>query len=73
MKTIAEIKKEYDYGDVYTTKSFSQYVEGGYFTSWDGCGVLHNGEDETDIDAFSVNLKSRSIQSRYPYVLWFNK
>lgn len=68
MKTKEEVQKEC-FGDVYDTDDFVRIVNSGYINDFDGIGVFHNGENETNIDVFSDYPDSK----KYPYVCWYNK
>lgn len=72
MKTIEEVRAECEYGRVMTTKEFCQEVAKGFYNSFDGCGVFHDGEKETDISVWDRSLTWDNIK-KYPYVCWYNK
>ena len=72
MKTIEEVRAKCKYGRVMTTKKFCQEVAKGFYNSFDGCGVFHDGEKETDISVWDRSLTWDDIK-KYPYVCWYNK
>lgn len=72
MKTLEQVQNEIGFGDVMPLSKFRHYVKSGFFTDWDGSGVFHDGENETQISVWSVDLFD-SKYDRYPYVCWYNK
>lgn len=72
MKTIEEVRAECEYGDVMTTKEFCQEVADGCINSFDGRGVFHDGEKETNVSVWDRSLTWNDIK-KYPYVCWYNK
>ena len=79
MKTIEQVKEDlqkegFESDDiVYTTEDFLKAVERGFFTSYDGIGYYHDGENETDISVFSYEISFAEAVKKYPYVCWYNK
>lgn len=86
MKTFEEVQNEMDDWDkecLMTTSEFIDGIESGFFTSYDGVGDIHDGNDFIT-DGFEVSIftfiedkaKSMSIEDfieKYPYVAWYNK
>lgn len=70
MKTKEEVQKEC-FGVVYDTDDFVRIVNSGCINDFDGIGVFHDGENETNIDVFSDMRYPDS--KKYPYVCWYNK
>ena len=70
--TREEVQKQIGFGDVYTLEEFRTYVKNGFFISYDGCGFLHDGEQETEISVWSINIFDKQW-NEYPYVCWYNK
>lgn len=68
MKTLEEIKKDMEFGDIYTTDEFIEDVNLGYINEFDGIGYFHDGEKETDISCWD-----KREANKYPYVCWYNK
>lgn len=72
MKTIIEVQNKNDICDVLTLEDFRNYVDNGFFTDYDGVGYLHNGNKETSISVWDINLFDAKYD-KYPYVCWYNK
>lgn len=72
MKTIRQIERETS-SDVYTLSDFNNLRDMKFITSYDGQGYFHNGEEETNISVWDTTLSPEDIQSKYPYVCWYNK
>ena len=72
MKTIEEVQIKNDICDVLTLEDFRNYVDNGFFTDYDGVGYLHNGNKETSISVWDINLFNAKYD-KYPYVCWYNK
>lgn len=72
MKTIEEVQNKNDICDVLTLEDFKNYVDNRLFTDYDGVGYLHNGNKETSISVWDVNLFDEKYD-KYPYVCWYNK
>lgn len=86
MKTFEEVLNEMDDWEkkcLMTTSKFIDCMESGFFTSYDGVGNIHDGNNFIT-DGFEVNIftfikdkaKSMSIEDfieKYPYVAWYNK
>ena len=72
MKTIKEVQAECEHGRVMTTKDFCQEVAKGFYNLFDGCGVFHDGEKETNVSVWDSSLTWDDIK-KYPYVCWYNK
>ena len=86
MKTFEEVLNEMDDWEkecLMTTSEFIDGIESGFFTSYDGVGDIHDGNDFIT-DGFEVSIftfiedktKSMSIEDfieKYPYVAWYNK
>ena len=70
MKTIEEVCKQKNVGDVFTLDDFRNYVYNRIFTDCDGVGYFHNGNKETSISVWSVNLFNTKYD-KYPYVCWY--
>ena len=86
MKTFEEVLNELDDWEkecLMTTSEFIDGMESGFYTSYDGVGRIHDGDDfitdEFEVDIFSfikVKTNSMSIEDfikKYPYVAWYNK
>ena len=90
MKTFEEVQNEMDDWEkecLMTTSEFIDNIESGFFTSHDGIGIIHDGNDfirPEIIDGFKVSIftfikdkiKSMSVEDfieKYPYVAWYNK
>ena len=58
MKTIEEVQKQKNIGDVFTLEDFRNYVDNKFFTDDDGIGYLHNGNKKN----FNFCLEHKSIQ-----------
>lgn len=71
IKTIDEVQKEC-IGSVYTTSEFKRYVEWGGFNCFDGCGVYHDGFNETHFNVWDWGGRF-NYMPEYPYVCWYNK
>lgn len=72
MKTKQEIEKEC-YCKCYTVKEYKEDVEFKYLTAYDGFGLYHNGEKETNLET-SFNVKDiEKYKNKYPYVCWHNR
>lgn len=69
MKTLVQVKEETEIGNVYTRERFIELLDEGWFTPYDGGGIYHDGENETNISVWSVPIDATT----YPYVIWFNK
>ncbi len=67
-----EVQKQIGFGDVYTLEEFRAYVKRGFFISYDGSGYLHDGEQETEISVWRINIFDEQW-NKYPYVCWYNK
>lgn len=67
-----EVQKQIECGDVYTLEEFRAHVKNGSFISYDGSGYLHDGEQETEISVWSINIFDEKW-NKYPYVCWYNK
>ena len=72
MKTIEEVQKQKNIGDVFTLEDFRNYVDNRFFTDYDGVGYLHNGHKKTSISVWDINLFNEKYD-KYPYVCWYNK
>ena len=86
MKTFEEVLNEMDDWEkecLMTTSEFIDGIESGFFTSYDGVGSIHDGNDFVT-DGFEVSIftfikdkaKSMSIEDfieKYSYVAWYNK
>lgn len=86
MKTFEDVLNEMDDWEkecLMTTSEFIDGIESGFFTSYDGVGNIHDGDDFIT-DGFEVSIftfikdkaKSMSIEDfieKYPYVAWYNK
>lgn len=86
MKTFEEVLNEMDDWEkecLMTTSEFIDGIESGFFTSYDGVGNIHDGNDFIT-DGFEVSIftfikdkaKSMNIEDfieKYPYVAWYNK
>ena len=72
MKNKEEIKKSIGYGEVFTLQEFKTYVKSGFFIPYDGSGVLHNGECETNISVWDIDIFDKQWD-KYPFVCWYNK
>lgn len=70
--TLEEVQKQIGYSDVYTLEEFRSYVKRNSFNSYDGCGYLHDGAQETEISVWSINIFNEQW-NKYPYVCWYNK
>ena len=79
MKTKEEIQKElydkygFECGDVYTLAEFSEQILHTSILPNDGNGYFHNGEQETDISPFDIDISFFEASATYPYVCWYNK
>ena len=71
MKTLEEVQAEC-FGDVFTLEKFMEYLDNGYFISYDGNGYFHDGEKETDISVWDPTLTWDDVKN-YPYVTWYNR
>jgi len=71
MKTKDEVQKEC-FGVVYDTDDFVRIVNSGCINAFDGIGVFHDGENETRISVWSVDMFDHQYD-KYPYVCWYNK
>ena len=72
MKTIEQVRAEQEFADVLTREEFALFVNVGAFTSYDGVGYFHDGENETDISVWNRTLIPEDVE-KYPYVCWYNK
>lgn len=72
MKTVTQIQNELSYSDVYSIDDFRENVKHGSFNLYDGDGYLHDGEEETDINVWDIDIFEEQY-NRYPYVCWYNK
>ena len=70
--TVKEIEEKLGFGDIFTLEEFRDFVKHGYFNGCDGDGYFHDGEKETRISIWSVNLFDKEY-NKYPYVWWLNK
>ena len=70
--TREEVQKQIEFGDVYTLEEFRGHVKRGFFISYDGSGYLHDGEQETKIYVWGINIFDEKW-NKYPYVCWYNK
>ena len=72
MKTIEKVQNENDISDVLTLEDFRNYVDNGFCTDDDGVGYLHDGNKETSISVWNINIFNEKYD-KYPYVCWYNK
>lgn len=72
MKTLKQIQKEMEYGDIFTYEKFMKYVEDKYIINYDGIGYLHDGENKTNIKVH-CDVQWLKSHRKYPYVCWYNK
>lgn len=70
--TLKEAQKQNKFGDVMTLVEFRNNVKSGCFIQYDGIGYLHDGEKQTSISVWSINIFDLKYDS-YPYVCWYNK
>ena len=70
MKTLEEVRKEMEWGDVYTLEDFAEIVNYGGFIPYDGIGYFHDGEKETEISVWG-DWKPEEVEN-FPYVCWYN-
>ena len=69
IKSKEEVQAEMKFGDVITAEKFRKLVEPRCIIDDDGCGCLHNGIEETDLDVFEYF----EFIDKFPYVCWYNK
>lgn len=86
MKTFEEVQNEMEDWEkecLMTTSNFIDCAKSGLFTSYDGVGDIHDGNDFIT-DGFEVNIftfikdktKNMSVEEfieKYPYIAWYNK
>lgn len=73
MKSLEEIEKEMQYGDIFTINDFIDCVKDGMFIDYDGHGYFHDGENKTK-ESVECNVEFlKSFVEKYPYVCWYNK
>lgn len=70
--TREEVQKQIRFGDVYTLEEFRADVKHNSFNPYDGGGYLHDGEEETEISVWDINIFDEQW-NKYPYVCWYNK
>jgi len=70
--TLKEAQKQNKFGDVMTLAEFRNNVKSGCFIPDDGIGYLHDGEKQTGISVWSIDIFNSKYDS-YPYVCWYNK
>ena len=73
MKTKEQIRKEIEFGVVYTLEEFIELNENGSIIPYDGNGYFHDGEKETNISVWNMSLTPEDVWGKYPYVCWYNK
>lgn len=70
MKSLEQIEKEIQYGNVYTTDEFLELLIQDVVSEYDGFGFFHDGERELDNKGvFDLS----AWEEDYPYVVWYNK
>lgn len=60
-------------GNVFTLEEFVNLCDKGLIIPYDGQGYFHDGEKETDISVWNMNLKPEDVWGKYIYVVWYNK
>lgn len=86
MKTFKEVQDEMDDWEkecLMPTSKFIDYAESGFFTSYDGVGKVHDGNnfitDGVGVDVFTFiedktkNMNIKEFIEKYPYIAWYNK
>ena len=86
MKTFEEVQNELDEWEkecLMHTSEFLESVESGFFTPYDGCGRVHDGNDfvtdewkESIFTFIERKLEEMTVDEfvkNYPYVAWYNK
>lgn len=70
MKTLKEVQAENEFATVYTSKEFAKLAKAKIFIPYDGIGYLHDGEKETSISIWNVDLNK---WTKYPYICWYGR
>lgn len=75
MKTLAQVQADIgeNNGKVYTLYDFINLIDIGVITEYDGIGMYHDGEIETDVRFGDTSVDLDFVLDHYPYVVWYNK
>ena len=73
MKSLEQVQKEIQDTHVIPIDEFIADVSEGLFTDWDGIGVFHDGEIETDIEIECNASYLKTVREKYPSVCWYGK
>ena len=63
-------KQQMIFGEVYTLEEIRSYVNSEDSSQYDGNGYLHDGQKQTKISIWEINIFDREWD-KYPYVCWY--